>query len=84
MAPANDNSANDNALTDFDIALLCDIGSYSPDENEPEKKSQVERLLAGGYVECSHADMAAAGAKFMLTGKAEKILADRGVGLNES
>ncbi len=71
-------------LTDSDIALLCDIGQYSPDENKPAKKAQVAALIAAGYVTCSHADMAAAGAKFMLTGKAENFLSERGVGLNES
>jgi hypothetical protein len=82
--PPGISTANDNALSDTDIALLCDIGTYSAEGSEPEKNNRVARLMASGFVTCSHPDMATAGARFMLTGKGEAVLVARGAGLNES
>jgi hypothetical protein len=81
--PAGSDLPSD-GLSDSDIALLMDIGEYAPDGNDPRKQSRIERLIASGFVECSHADMAATGAKFMLTRKAQDLLSERGAGLNEA
>lgn len=84
MDPANDNSNAGENLSGDDIALLCDIGTYAPEENALEKRARVARLIAEGYVTCSHADMAAVGAKFALSRKGERVLEERGAGLNEA
>jgi hypothetical protein len=62
-------------LTDAQIAVLCDIGQASS-FNE-EKKGQVLMLIARGYIERDD-DL------FRVTPLGEKVLADRGAGLNES
>jgi hypothetical protein len=62
-------------LTDEQIAVLCDLGQAS--FFNAEKKAEMLNLVARGYVEKD-------GDLFMITPRGEKILADRGVGLNES
>ena len=38
-------------LTDFQIALLCDIGEFDlPKVTSDEKRRDLERLISGGYV----------------------------------
>jgi len=71
-------------LTDSDIALLCDIGEFDHDSAKDENRARVAALMARGYVTCSLGDMAALGAKFMLTGKAQDMLSARGASLNEA
>lgn len=63
-------------LTDAQVAVLCDIGQGSVALDE-DKKSDVLALLARGFIERD-------GGLFRLTKLAEKALAERGVGLNES
>ena len=62
-------------LTDAQIAILCDIGQAS--SFDEEKKGEVLRLVVRGYVEKD-------GDLFKITPKGQKILTDRGAGLNES
>ena len=62
-------------LTDAQIAILCDIGQAS--SFDEEKKGEVLRLVVRGYVEKD-------GDLFKITPKGQKVLTDRGVGLNES
>jgi hypothetical protein len=69
-------------LNDTDIALLCDIGGSSPIDADADQKRRIERLIAEGFLEPASA--AQAPAKYQLTGKAEKLLTERGVGLNEA
>ena len=71
-------------LTNDDIALLADIGEYSHDEEKPERAQRVASLMARDYVTCSHQDMAALGAKFMLTRKGQDTMSARGASLNEA
>jgi hypothetical protein len=62
-------------LTDAQIAILCDIGQAS--SFDEEKKGEVLSLVVRGYVEKD-------GDLFKITPRGEKILTDRGAGLNES
>lgn len=62
-------------LTDAQIAVLCDLGQAS--SFDEEKKGEVLSLIAQGYVERD-------GDLFKITSRGEKVLADRGAGLNES
>ena len=62
-------------LRDEQIAVLCDIGrSIAFADN---KQGEVDELIREGYV-------AKDGDIYELTPKAEKILLDRGAGLNEA
>lgn len=69
-------------LTDDDISFLCDIGAYVPLDADAGKQRTLERMIASGLVEPMEGQETLA--KYQLTGKAEKFLAARGVGLNES
>jgi hypothetical protein len=68
-------------LTDSQIALLCDIGEYDHSEAGNDKKRDLERLIAEGYVQAT-ADHP--GSAFELTAKAMALLGERGAGLNEA
>jgi hypothetical protein len=68
-------------LTDAQIALLCDIGEYDHSESRSDKKRDLERLIAEGYVQPT-ADHP--GSAFELTAKAIALLGERGAGLNEA
>jgi len=70
------------ALSDADIAMLCDIGAFSPLEADADRIQRLRRLIAGGFVE--PAERTQAPAKYQLTAKAQKFLAERGAGLNEA
>jgi hypothetical protein len=62
-------------LSDKQIAVLCDIGQAS--SFNAEKKAEVLDLVVRGFVEKD-------GDLFIITPRGEKVLADRGAGLNES
>jgi hypothetical protein len=62
-------------LTDAQIAVLCDIGQAS--SFDEEKKGEVLGLIVRGFVERD-------GDLFKVTPRGEKVLTDRGAGLNES
>jgi hypothetical protein len=62
-------------LSDTQIALLCDIGQAS--SFDEERKDEVLDLVVRGYVERD-------GNLFKVTARGEKVLSDRGAGLNES
>jgi hypothetical protein len=77
----NEDPGADDELSDSDIALLCDIGDSFP-KPTGEKLARLDGLIARGFVEVAPAHKAPA--KFQLTGKATKVLTERGVGLNEA
>ena len=62
-------------LTDAQIAVLCDIGQTSYFDDE--KRGEVLSLVVRGYVERD-------GDLFKITPRGQKVLTDRGAGLNES
>jgi hypothetical protein len=62
-------------LRDDEIAVLCDIGQSIAFADD--KQGEVDKLIREGYV-------ARDGDLYALTRKAEKILLDRGAGLNEA
>jgi hypothetical protein len=68
-------------LTDDQIALLGDIGECGLSKLTEDKKSDLERLISGGYVRAtdSHSGSAA-----KLTAKGVEFLGERGAGLNEA
>ena len=62
-------------LSDEQLAVLCDIGQSIAFADD--RRGEVEKLIVEGYVSKD-------GDIFELTPKGEKILADRGAGLNEA
>jgi hypothetical protein len=62
-------------LTEAQVAVLCDIAQSIAFAND--KHGEVERLIKDGYV-------AQDGDLYELTPKAQKVLSDRGAGLNEA
>ena len=62
-------------LTDAQIAVLCDIGQAASFDDE--KRGEVASLMDSGFVEKD-------GDLFKVTARGEKLLTDRGAGLNES
>jgi hypothetical protein len=62
-------------LSDAQIAILCDIGQAS--SFDEEKSGDVLSLVVRGYVERD-------GDLFKITPRGQKVLTDRGAGLNES
>ena len=61
-------------LTDAQVSVLCDIGQSVAFSDSA--RGEVEKLIVEGYV-LKDGDL------YELTAKGEKILADRGAGLNE-
>ena len=68
-------------LTNDQIALLCEIGEFDLSNLTEDKKRDLERLIAGGYVEPTESHP---GSAFKLTAKALAFLGERGAGLNEA
>ena len=62
-------------LRDDQIAMLCDIGQSIAFAGD--RKGEIDTLIREGYV-------AKDGDLYELTPKAEKVLLDRGAGLNEA
>jgi hypothetical protein len=62
-------------LTDAQIAILCDLEQAS--SFDEEKKVEVVSLIDRGYAEQD-------GDLFKIAPRGEKVLTDRGAGLNES
>jgi len=69
-------------LTNSEISLLCDIGTFDPLEATADHRKDLERLVSGGYVEAT--DHFPPGAGFKLTMKGVEYLGQRGAGLNEA
>ena len=69
------NSGRNVMLTDAQVAVLCDIAQSIAFADD--RQGEVDRLMKEGYV-------AKDGDLYQLTPKAEKVLSDRGAGLNES
>jgi hypothetical protein len=70
-----------NDLTNSQIALLCDIEEHDSSKSTRDEQSDLERLIARGYVRPT-ADHP--GSAFELTAKAIAYLGERGAGLNEA
>jgi predicted transcriptional regulator len=65
--------------TDQQISILTDVASNGGSGLSPEKLSDLLDLVASGYVE-SEGDSE----RYKLTAKGQGVLAERGVGVNES
>ena len=68
-------------LTDAQIAILCDVEEHDLSKIAGDKRRDLERLVAEGYVEPPNGDP---DARLQLTAKALDFLSKRGAGLNEA
>jgi hypothetical protein len=69
---------------DDGISAMVDIARMSGQNLNPEQHRELDRLLADGLIEKIAAASHRAPAKYAVTVKGQKILDDRGVGVNES
>jgi predicted transcriptional regulator len=69
----------DAPITDQEIAILCDILEGWGANLNADKKKIIDQLIAKGFVVSADQESSA---KYKLTGKAQKLLAERGVGLS--
>lgn len=70
-------------LTDTEIAMLCQVGSSSPQQASATQLAVLPRLIEKGFVEID-SDPALSSERYKLTKKGSDLLTERGVGLNES
>jgi predicted transcriptional regulator len=69
----------DDALTDQEIAILCDVVEGSHANWSAEKRKVLDELMAKGFVVSPDQNSSAT---YELTAKARQLLAERGVGLS--
>ena len=69
----------DAPITDQEIAILCDVLEGWGANLNADKKKIIDQLIAKGFVVSADQELSA---KYELTGKAQKLLAERGVGLS--
>jgi hypothetical protein len=65
-------------LSDLEIAVLCDLLQGPGVNLKSHRKTVLEQLVAKGLVEPAKDDPA----KLQLSGKAHRLLAERGVGIS--
>jgi hypothetical protein len=70
----------DALVTDLEIAVLCDLLAGPSADLKAHKRSVLDQLFAKGLVE--PAPQRESPARFRLTGKAQHLLAERGVGIS--
>ena len=68
----------DALVTDQEIAILCDVLEGSGANLNADKRKVLDQLIATGFVVADQESPA----KYKLTGKAQHLLAERGVGLS--
>jgi predicted transcriptional regulator len=69
----------DDPLTDQEISILCDVLERSDANLSADKRKVLDQLVAKGFVEPADRELPA---KYKLTGKAQHLLAERGVGVS--
>ena len=69
----------DTLLTDHEIAILCDVLEGWGAKLDADKRKVLDQLVEKGFVVPIDRESPA---KYKLTGKAQQLLAERGVGLS--
>jgi hypothetical protein len=75
---------SDVTISDTGIAVMCDIARASGLDLDDDKQAVLDRLIADGLVAKSSAAKPTEAAKFEVTPKGQRMLDERGVGVNES
>jgi predicted transcriptional regulator len=71
-------------ISDAGIAVMCDIARVSGLDLDADKRVVLDGLIAEGLIEVVDQTKPADAAKFALTPKGQRLLDQRGVGVNES
>jgi len=74
----------DQTISDTGIAVMCDIARASGLDLDADKQAVLDRLIADGLVEVSRVAKPTEATKFAVTSKGQRLLDERGVGVNES
>ena len=69
---------------DEGISAMVDIARMSGLDLNPAQRAELDRLVAGGLIEKTAAAGERRPARYAVTSKGQKLLDDRGVGVNES
>ncbi|MGD1213187.1 MAG: hypothetical protein ABR973_17870 [Candidatus Acidiferrales bacterium] len=69
----------DAVITDQEVAILCDVLEGWGANLNADKRKVLDQLIAKGFVVSADQESSA---KYKLTGKAQQLLAERGVGLS--
>jgi hypothetical protein len=69
----------DAVITDQEVAILCDVLEGWGANLNADKRKVLDQLIAKGFVVSADQESPA---KYKLTGKAQQLLAERGVGLS--
>jgi predicted transcriptional regulator len=69
----------DALITDQEISVLCDVLNGSGANLNADKGKVLDQLIAKGFVVPAEQESPV---KYKLTGKAQQLLAERGVGLS--
>ncbi|MGA9090428.1 MAG: hypothetical protein WB420_15115 [Bradyrhizobium sp.] len=69
---------------DEGISAMVDIARMSGLDLNHKQRSELDRLVAGGLIEQTAAAGQSGSARYAVTPKGQKLLDDRGVGVNES
>jgi hypothetical protein len=70
---------SDALITDQEISLLCDVLEGRGADLNADKRKSLDQLIAKGFVVAADQESSV---KYKLTGKAQQLLAERGVGLS--
>jgi predicted transcriptional regulator len=79
ISPFRNRVMADALITDQEIAILCDVLEGSGANLNADKRKVLDQLIAKGFVVVADQESPA---KYKLTGKAQHLLAERGVGLS--
>jgi predicted transcriptional regulator len=71
-------------ISDTGIAIMCDIARASGLDLDHEKQAVLHQLIEDGLVNQTSAAKPTESAKFAVTPKGQRVLDERGVGVNES
>jgi hypothetical protein len=78
-SPFRSRDMADTLITDQEVALLCDVLEGWGANLNADKRKVLDQLIAKGFVVAADQESPA---KYKLTGKAQRLLAERGVGLS--
>jgi hypothetical protein len=70
--------------SDDGISAMVDIAQMSGQNLNPGQRLQLDRLVADGLIENTVAAEGGEAAQYAVTAKGQKVLDDRGVGVNEA
>jgi hypothetical protein len=74
----------DESISDAGIAVMCDIARSAGADVAADKKAELDRLVASGFVEHRVDGSGVESPGYAVTRKGQRVLDARGVGVNES